>query len=99
MTDNNYIGNSTTIGKFILIPIATWVLSLAASRGLNLGIDAETLAQILGVLAGLAYSYVDAKYPNTFNWLDNAIKSQSVAADEQVLNPEYEVGVDEDDSI
>ena len=76
--NNNYIGNGTTIGKFILIAFAGWIISLTASKGLDLGVDAQTLAQIIGVICGLAYSYIDAKYPNSFKWLDNAINPVTI---------------------
>ena len=94
MTDNNnYIGNGTTIGKFILIAFAGWIISLAASKGLDLGVDAQTLAQILGVILGLAYSYIDAKYPNTFKFLGNS--TETIEVEELVLNSEYECDDDE----
>ena len=87
MTKQDIIGNTTTIGKFLLIAFAGWVISLAASKGLNLPVDAATLAQILGFIAGIAYSYLDAKYPNTFDWLGNAMNK--TIDDEEVLNLEY----------
>ena len=87
MTRQDIIGNTTTIGKFILIAFAGWVISLAASKGLNLPVDAATLAQILGFIAGIAYSYLDAKYPNTFDWLGNAMNK--TIDNEEVLNLEY----------
>ena len=89
MTDNNYIGNGTTIGKFILISFAGWILGLAAAKGLNLGIDAQTLAEVIGAILGFAYSYLDAKYPNSFKWLDNA-PTPIIETSETVLNDEYE---------
>ena len=93
MANKNYIGNSTTIGKFLLIGFAGWIISLAASKGLNLPVDAATLAQILGFLAGIVYSYLDAKYPNTFDWLGNAM-NKTIDAEETVLNDEYVTGED-----
>ena len=94
MTNKNYIGNTTTIGKFILISFAGWIISLAAAHGLNLGVDATTLAQVLGVIFGFAYSYLDAKYPNTFSWLDNVMK-KTIDTEETVLNDEYECAEDD----
>jgi hypothetical protein len=91
--NTNYIGNSTTIGKFLLIGFAGWIISTAAAKGLNLPVDAATLAQILGFIAGLAYSYLDAKYPNTFDWLGNAM-NKTIDAEETVLNDEYVTGED-----
>lgn len=97
MTDNNYIGNGTTIGKFILIAFAGWIISLAASKGFDLGVDAQTLAQIIGVIGGLAYSYLDAKYPNSFNWLGNAVNPVTVEPTDQILNEEYVTGCEDSD--
>ena len=88
------IGNTTTIGKFILITFAGWIISLAAAKGLNLPVDAATLAQIIGFILGLAYSYLDAKYPNTFSWLGNAM-NKTIPDDETILNDEYTLPVDD----
>jgi hypothetical protein len=87
MTRQDIIGNTTTIGKFLLITFAGWILSLAAAKGFNLPVDAATLAQVLGVIFGFAYSYLDAKYPNTFDWLGNAMNK--TIEDDEVLNLEY----------
>lgn len=95
MSKQEIIGNTTTIGKFLLIAFAGWIISLAASKGMNLGIDASTLAQILGVIFGFAYSYIDAKYPNTFAWLGNAM-NKTIDTSEPVLNDEYMYGEDDD---
>ena len=96
MTQNtNYIGNGTTIGKFILIAFAGWIIGLAASKGLDLGVDATTLAQIIGVIIGLIYSYIDAKHPNTFKWLNNNPINAPLETEETVLNDEYECDEDE----
>lgn len=94
MTNTNYLGNSTTIGKFLLIGFAGWIISTAAAKGFNLPVDATTLAQILGFIAGLAYSYLDAKYPNTFDWLGNAM-NKTIDSEEPVLNDEYESDPDD----
>ena len=90
MSNNNYIGNTTTIGKFILISFAGWIIGLATAKGFNLGIDAQTLAEVIGIIFGFCYSYLDAKYPNTLRWFDNAI-NQPIDVTEPVLNDEYEV--------
>ena len=94
MERNEVIGNTTTIGKFLLIAFAGWIISLAAAKGFNLPVDAATLAQVLGVIFGFAYSYLDAKYPNTFDWLGNAM-NKTIDTEETVLNDEYECETDE----
>ena len=92
---DNTIGNISTIGKFIATMIAGWIISLAIANGLDLGVDAVTLAEVIGAILGLIYGYVDAKYPNTFSWLGNA--KPVVDGTETVLNDEYECGCDEDE--
>lgn len=94
MTNTNYIGNTTTIGKFILISFAGWIIGVATAHNLNLGVDAATLAQVIGIIIGFIYSYIDAKYPNTFKWLDNAM-NKPIETEETVLNPEYESDPDD----
>ena len=94
MERNEVIGNTTTIGKFLLIAFAGWIISLAAAKGFNLPVDAATLAQVLGVIFGFAYSYLDAKYPNTFDWLGNAM-NKTIDTEETVLNDEYECETDD----
>ena len=90
---DNTIGNISTIGKFIATMIAGWIISLAIANGLDLGVDAVTLAEVIGAILGLIYGYIDAKYPNTFSWLGNA--PTPIETEETVLNDEYEVDIDE----
>lgn len=72
MTSNNYVGNASTIIKLVGMTIAGWVISILASHGLNLGVDVSALGEVIGAFVGLAFGYMDAKYPNTFSWLGNA---------------------------
>ena len=71
MTDNNYIGNVSTVIKVIGMMFAGWILSIFAAQGLDLGVDASALGEAIGVILGLGFGYVDAKYPNTFGFLGN----------------------------
>ena len=85
--DNNYTGNISTIVKWISMLIAGWAIGTLAAHNLNLGVDAVTLSQIISAVIFLGIGYVDAKYPNTFKFLDNApIKPEP----NLVLNDEYE---------
>ena len=87
-TLDNKIGNLSTIIKFIATTIAGWIIALATANGLNLTVDASTLAEVIGAGIGLAFGYIDAKYPNTFKWLGNAKLVPDT--NEPVLNDEYE---------
>jgi hypothetical protein len=91
--NDNLIGNTSTIIKFLALTISGWILSTLAAQGYNLGIDATTLASVIGAVIGLLFAYIDAKYPNSFKWLDNA--PVPMETEETVLNDEYEC--DEDD--
>jgi len=74
--------------------IAGWIISTLAAQGYKLGIDATTLASVIGAFIGLILAYIDAKYPNTFGFLDNA-PNPVVDTEETVLNPEYECEADD----
>ena len=101
MSDNT-IGNLSTIIKFLALTIAGWILSTLAAKGYNLGIDATTLASVIGGFIGLVFAYIDAKYPNSFGWLGNAnIDKEVIISDcfdnDAPLNDEYEAIEDADE--
>lgn len=84
--------------------IAGYLIGVAASQGLDLPIDAATLSQLLSTIIFFIIAYIDAKYPNTFDWLGNSnlVDMGTVLgypSEEVVLNDEYETEeVEEDDS-
>lgn len=88
----NTIGNVSTVGKFIATMMAGWVISVTVAHGLDLGVDAKTLAEVIGAILGLLYGYIDAKYPNSFGWLGNS--KPAIDSEEPVMNDEYEVDDD-----
>ena len=92
MTDEtNYIGNTSTIIKFISSTIAGYSVAYFVSKGINLPIDSATLAEWIGIIIGLIIAYIDAKYPNTFGFLGNNKQTQQkMVLKEIVLNEEYE---------
>ena len=71
--DYNYIGNVSTVVKFVSMAIAGWTISTLAVYGLKLPVDSMTLTEVIGVLIGLGIGYIDAKYPNTFKFLNNDV--------------------------
>lgn len=90
---DNATGNISTIIKWISMLIAGWTIGTLAAHNLNLGIDAVTLSQVIAAVLFLGIGYIDAKYPNTFKFLDNA----PIVPDpeEPVLNPEYECDIND----
>ena len=85
---DNTIGNISTIIKIVSMTIAGWIITTIAASGYHLGVDAETLAAVIGAIIGLTLAYIDAKYPNTFGFLGN--NKPLVETEEIVLNDEYE---------
>lgn len=72
MTDYNYVGNISTVIKLMGMMFAGWIIAIAASNGLDLGVDASILGEVIGALIGLGFGYIDAKYPNSFKFLGNS---------------------------
>ena len=94
MDDNNYVGNITTIVKIISMPLAGWVIAWALSKGFNLPISQQELAEIIGMIIFFVIGYIDARRPNTLKWLGNAnlVDMGTILgypSEEVVLNDEY----------
>lgn len=72
MSENNYLGNGSTIVKYFLVIVATRTLAIAAAHGVNLPLTETQLAEILGIILGFVIATIDAKYPNNiFNTIFN----------------------------
>lgn len=76
MNETNTIGNTTTIIKMISMTLAGYIIATLTAHNLNLNIDASMLAELIGAIIFLALGYLDAKYPNTFKFLNNNVESQ-----------------------
>lgn len=78
--------------------IAGSVIGTLTAHGLNLNVDATTLSEVIGAFILLIIGYIDARFPNTFNFLGlgNNNVNDPVATESQILNDEYVTG-DEDD--
>ena len=68
MTNKNYLGNGTTIGKFLLIMIAGRTITMAAAYGINLPISDVELAGYIGIILGFIYSILDSYFKNNYKW-------------------------------
>ena len=69
--DTNYIGNGSSIFKTIGLTIAgyttPWLIKLVLQYlGIDLSGQETQIMQSLGVLIGLALSYIDMKYANSY---------------------------------
>ena len=85
----NEIGNLSTIVKFVSMTIAGYLIGALASKGLNLPIDADILSQMIGALIFFGLAWIDAKYPNTFAFLDNAPSEPVLETEEDLINEDY----------
>lgn len=93
----NYIGNTSTVIKIIAMALAGQVVGVLAANGLSLGVTEAQLAEIIGLILGVIFAYIDAKYPNTFSFLGNQPEPVAIEKEETVLNDEYEASGDDDD--
>ena len=95
--NDEFIGNFTTVVKTVLLMFAGWCIGYFASKGLDLPIDAEQLAEIIFMFLGTCWAYLDAKYPNAFNFLGNSKKECEcvVETEEDLVNEEYTVNDDD----
>ena len=84
----NEIGNISTIVKFVSMTLAGYLIGALAAQGLDLPFDAEVLSQLISTLLFFCLAYIDAKYPNTFSFLDNA-PSFEVETEEDLINEDY----------
>lgn len=64
--------------------LAGYIIATLTAHNLNLNIDASMLAEVIGAIIFLALGYLDAKYPNTFKFLDNANTESQEDAEEDI---------------
>ena len=63
--ETNFIGNISTIVKYISMLIAGWFIGLLVSHGLNLPITTEGLSEVISAIIFLAIAHIDATNPNS----------------------------------
>ena len=60
------IGNTSSIFKTIGLIIAGYLIPLAIAHGIDFHGQETQITQLLGAIIGLALSYIDMKYANSF---------------------------------
>ena len=98
MRMSNHTGNISTIVKMILLTVLPYIIA-----------DTQTQDQVISIIlaiVGLIIAYVDAKYPNTLAFLDNAPTieepaqvgeiRQPIILNEEYITPIEDVDEDED---
>ena len=91
---SNHTGNISTIVKMILLTVLPYIIA-----------DSQTQDQVISIIlaiVGLIIAYVDAKYPNTLSFLDNAPSLEEPAQvceirQPIILNEEYVTPIEDVD--
>lgn len=63
--ETNFIGNISTIVKYVSMLIAGWFIGLLVSHGLNLPITTEGLSECISTIIFLILAHIDATNPNS----------------------------------
>lgn len=79
--ESNFIGNISTIVKYVSMLIAGWFIGLLANHGLHLGIETEGLSQLISAIIFLLLAHIDATNPNSI-W-NKKIPSQDMDLPEE----------------
>jgi len=95
---SNHTGNISTIVKMILLTVLPYIIA-----------DTQTQDQVISIIlaiVGLIIAYIDAKYPNTLAFLDNAPTidepaqvgeiRQPIILNEEYITPIEDVDEEED---
>jgi len=91
---SNHTGNISTIVKMILLTVLPYIIA-----------DSQTQDQVISIIlaiVGLIIAYIDAKYPNTLSFLDNAPTIEEPAQVGEIrqpiiLNEEYVTPIEDVD--
>lgn len=105
MTEENFIGNSTTIVNTIIVAIAGIIFGKYGATLLQFGIDQTILIEILSFIIFTAFAYINAKNHNTYFNKTETVDPTTTPTntdteifdnDAPVLNDEYTTNSDED---
>jgi len=91
---SNHTGNISTIVKMVLLTVLPYIIA-----------DSQTQDQVISIIlaiVGLIIAYIDAKYPNTLSFLDNAPSLEEPAQVGEIrqpiiLNEEYVTPIEDVD--
>ena len=91
---SNHTGNISTIVKMVLLTVLPYIIA-----------DTQTQDQVTSIIlaiVGLIIAYIDAKYPNTLAFLDNAPSLEEPAQVGEIrqpiiLNEEYVTPIEDVD--
>ena len=91
---SNHTGNISTIVKMILLTVLPYIITDAQTQ--------NNIVSIILALTGFLIAYIDAKYPNTLSFLDNAeVETEPAQVGEIrqpiILNEEYVTPIIEED--
>lgn len=78
--EDNYIGNISTVVKYISMLFAGWFIGLLVSHGFNLPISETELTQLISSAIFLALAHIDATNPNTI--FNKKTTSDEITGDE-----------------
>ena len=76
---SNHTGNISTIVKMVLLTVLPYIIA-----------DTQTQDQVISIIlaiVGLIIAYIDAKYPNTLAFLDNAPSLEEPAQVGEIRQP------------
>ena len=76
---SNHTGNISTIVKMILLTVLPYIITDAQTQ--------NNIVSIILALTGFLIAYIDAKYPNTLSFLDNAPTLEEPAQVGEIRQP------------
>ena len=97
MTEENFIGNSTTIVNTIIVAIAGIIFGKYGATLLQLGIDQTILIQIISFIVFTTFAYINAKNHNTLFPTQPTNPTTTPTNDAPILNDEYTTNSDNDE--
>lgn len=93
--NTNFIGNISTIVKYVSMLIAGWFIGLLIAHGFNLPIGTYELSELISAIIFLLLAHIDATNPNTI-WNKNAEYPEPKNGTDAIDPDEYIIGEDDD---